>query len=160
MARKKKKKGGSGDKDTALNSRLGRGIIVAIAVVAMAVPVTIVAAMGILRWNFTIESLIKAFYFAMMAVPVHAVLSCLWVSMLRAKPVDHPWVEALLFTVVAAPFTALAMLYLHEGWSLKQLEDLVVSAPDSLKAIPWTFLGFLLPSVLGMRAGLGAVDKV
>ena len=37
MARYKKKKGGSGGGDTALNSRLGRGLIVAIAVVAMAV---------------------------------------------------------------------------------------------------------------------------
>lgn len=159
---KKKKKGKPDQKkkgNVSLMVRVGRGIVVGLATVAVATPVTIAAVMAILHWEPTVSRLTEAFYFAMMAVPVQALLAFAWTALLRARPGDHPWAEAVLFTIVATPFTALAMLYLHQGWSIDKLTDLVVGMPDSLSRYSWTYLGFLLPSIVGMRAGLGAVSQ-
>ena len=161
MARKKKKqdKGKEKGGKVPFFTRIGRGLVVALATVTVATPVTMGAAMAILDWDFTVSKVTEAFYFAMIAVPVQAALAFAWTSMLRAKPTAHPWVEALLFTVVATPFTAMVMLYYHQGWSTKDLTDLLVGLPDSVKVYSWHYLGFLFPSIIGMRAGLGAVNR-
>ena len=119
------KKGGS---NVSVLKRVGRGMIVALATVAVATPVTMVAAMGILHWEPTMARLTEAFYFAMMAVPVQAMLAFSWTSLLRAEPTAHPWTEAFLFTVVATPFTVLVMLHYHQGWSLDKVLDLARQA--------------------------------
>jgi hypothetical protein len=161
MARKKKKKGGSekGAGKVPFFTRIGRGMVVALATVTVATPITMAAAMAILRWDFTVTKVTEAFYFAMIAVPVQAALAFAWTSMLRAKPAAHPWMEALLFTIVATPFTALVMLYYHQGWTTGALTDLVVGLPKSVETYSWHYLGFLFPSIVGMRAGLGAVNR-
>lgn len=159
IGKKKKEKKGGSKGGVPLFTRIGRGIVVALATVTVATPVTIGAVMAILHWEPTVAKLTEAFYFAMMAVPVQAFLAFSWTALLRANPGDHPWAEAILFTVVATPFTALAMLYLHQGWSIDKLTELVLGAPDSLTKYSWTYLGFLLPSIVGMRAGLGAVSQ-
>ncbi len=158
--KKKKNKNQQSDKkggNVSIIKRIGRGLIVALATVTVATPVTMAAAMAILHWEPTMARLTEAFYFSMMAVPVQAMLAFSWTSLLRAEPTAHPWTEAFLFTVVATPFTALVMLHYHQGWSLDKVQDLLVGMPETLSNYSWTYLGFLLPSIVGMRAGLGAV---
>lgn len=160
--RKKKKKSPSekkGGSNVSIIKRVGRGLVVALATVTVATPVTMAAAMAILHWEPTMARLTEAFYFSMMAVPVQAMLAFSWTALLRAEPTAHPWSEALLFTVIATPFTALVMLHYHQGWSLDKVHDLVTGMPDTLLHYSWTYLGFMLPSIVGMRAGLGAVGS-
>jgi hypothetical protein len=160
MARKKKK--GKEKRDSAkvpIFTRIGRGLVVALATVTVATPITMAAAMAILHWDLTVSKFTEAFYFAMIAVPVQACLAFAWTSTLRAQPARHPWMEALLFTIIATPFTALVMLYYHQGWTFNALSDLVVGLPGTVEGYSWHFLGFLFPSIVGMRAGLGAVNR-